>query len=74
MKRTVGLLLVVVALAALMLSVPIQAKTQVIVWGINPLQVGSGNKEMIDAFNASHPDIELVPQSTPEPVAMLLKT
>ena len=65
MKRTVGLLLVVVALAALMLSVPIQAKTQVIVWGINPLQVGSGNKEMIDAFNASHPDIELVPQSTP---------
>ncbi len=65
MRRPEGLLLVVLALAVLMLSVPTQAKTQVIVWGINPLQIGSGNQEMIDAFNASHRDIELVPQSTP---------
>ncbi|AEE95240.1 ABC transporter substrate-binding protein [Mahella australiensis] len=40
-------------------------KVKVIVWGLNPLAVGSGNKEMIDAFNKSHPNIEMVPQSTP---------
>ncbi len=64
-KKRAGLLLAIVALMTLLCVVPIQAKTQVIVWGLNPLQVGSGNKEMIDAFNESHPDIELVPQSTP---------
>lgn len=65
MRNKIGLLLVFALIMSLVCALPIQAKTQVIVWGINPLQVGSGNKEMIDAFNASHPDIELVPQSTP---------
>jgi len=40
-------------------------KVQVIVWGLNPLAPGSGNKEMIDEFNKSHDSIEIVPQTTP---------
>lgn len=62
--RKTGFSLVLTLVLAFLLTVPSYAKTQVIVWGINPLQVGSGNREMIDAFNASHPDIELVPQTT----------
>jgi len=40
-------------------------KVQVIVWGLDPLSPGSGNKEMVEAFNKSHDNIELVPQTTP---------
>lgn len=65
MRKLTVLLLAVLMVASLLFTVGVQAKTKVIVWGLNPLSVGSGNKEMIDAFNESHPDIELVPQSTP---------
>lgn len=65
MKKSAGLILLLIALTTLACASPIYAKTKVTVWGLNPLSVGSGNKEMIDAFNESHPDIELVPQSTP---------
>ncbi|WP_026486781.1 ABC transporter substrate-binding protein [Caldanaerobius polysaccharolyticus] len=46
-------------------SVSSGEKVKVIVWGLNPMAVGSGNKEMIDAFNKTHPNIQIVPQSTP---------
>ncbi len=42
-----------------------EEKVKVVVWGIDPMSIGSGNKEMIEAFNKSHPNIELVPQTTP---------
>ncbi|UVI31244.1 ABC transporter substrate-binding protein [Paenibacillus spongiae] len=40
-------------------------KTKVIVWGLDPMAVGSGNKEMIEEFNKTHAGIEIVPQSMP---------
>ncbi|AZN43932.1 ABC transporter substrate-binding protein [Paenibacillus albus] len=38
---------------------------EVVVWGIDPKAIGSGNKEMIDKFNETHPNIKLVPQAMP---------
>ncbi|WP_225442567.1 ABC transporter substrate-binding protein [Paenibacillus lycopersici] len=40
-------------------------KAEVVVWGLDPLSVGSGNKEMIDEFNKQHPGIKLVTQAMP---------
>jgi multiple sugar transport system permease protein len=40
-------------------------KVKVVLWGLNPLAIGSGNKEMIDGFHKSHPNIQLDPQTTP---------
>lgn len=40
-------------------------KVKIVVWGLDPMAVGSGNKDMIDEFNKTHPDIEMVPQSMP---------
>ncbi|MCL2057443.1 MAG: ABC transporter substrate-binding protein [Oscillospiraceae bacterium] len=47
--------------AATTLAEPVE----IITWGINPVQVGSGNEGMINAFNEAHPHIKLIPQSTP---------
>ncbi len=35
------------------------------VWGINTMSVGSGSKEMIDAFNNTHDNIVIKAESTP---------
>lgn len=40
-------------------------KVEVEVWGVNTLSIGSGNKEMIDAFNAAHDHIEIIAESSP---------
>lgn len=40
-------------------------KVKVIVWGLDPMTVGSGNKDMVDGFNKAHQNIEIVPQATP---------
>ena len=40
-------------------------RQQIIVWGVNTLAIGSGNEEMIDAWNSTHPDIEIITRSVP---------
>ncbi|MBP1964938.1 ABC transporter substrate-binding protein [Paenibacillus aceris] len=40
-------------------------KVEVVVWGLDPMAIGSGNKEMIDEFNKAHPSIKLVTQAMP---------
>lgn len=37
----------------------------VVLWGLNPMAVGSGNQELIDAFHDLYPNIKLDPQTTP---------
>lgn len=46
-------------------NVPAKGKVKISVWGVNLLAVGSGNKEMVDAFNKTHNNIEIVAQSNP---------
>ncbi|MFC5651224.1 ABC transporter substrate-binding protein [Paenibacillus solisilvae] len=46
-------------------SVAKGGKVKVVVWGLDPMAIGSGNKDMIDEFNKSHPNIELVTQAMP---------
>ncbi|WP_105615585.1 ABC transporter substrate-binding protein [Vallitalea okinawensis] len=39
--------------------------TKIVFWGLNPEQIGSGNKEMIEAFHEAYPNLEIDAQSTP---------
>ncbi len=44
---------------------PSGEKVQVELWGVNTLTIGSGNEEMIAAFNEMSDTIEIVAESTP---------
>jgi len=42
-----------------------ESRQEIVVWGVNTLAIGSGNEEMIYAWNSTHPTIEIVTRSVP---------
>ncbi|NLG23923.1 MAG: extracellular solute-binding protein, partial [Clostridiales bacterium] len=69
MKKALTLVVTLAMLLSIIAALPAAAEqgeaTEIVMWGIDPLAIGSGHQEMIDHFNKTHPDINLVAQSTP---------